>query len=67
MALVSAEMMGQQRLRPAAVPVPRKQDCIAWMATVRHSRAMHSAVAEGFLKTGQTNAFDRSEGPGFLG
>ena len=61
MNLESAEMLDQQRLRPAGVPVPRKQDCIAWMATVWHSRAMHSAVAEGFLKTGQTNSFDRSE------
>ena len=31
------------------------------MATVWHSLAMHSAVAEGFLKTGQTNAFHRFE------
>ncbi len=31
------------------------------MATVWHNRAMHSAVAEGFLKTGQTNAFNRTD------
>ena len=61
MDLESSEMLDQQRLRPAAVPVPRKQDCIVWMATVWHNLALHSAVAEGFLKTGQTNAFDRSE------
>ena len=34
MDLKSSEMLDQQQLRPAAVPVPRKEDCIVWMATV---------------------------------
>ncbi len=34
MDLESAEMLDQQRLRPAAVPAQSKQDCIVWMATV---------------------------------
>jgi hypothetical protein len=32
-----------------------------WMASVWHNAAMHSAVAEGFLKTGQANAWDGSQ------
>ena len=59
--LGSAEMLDQQRLRPPAVPVPKKEDCIMWMASVGHNAAMHSAVAEGFLKTGQANARDGSQ------
>ena len=31
------------------------------MASVWHNAAMHSAVAEGFLKTGQANALDGSQ------
>ena len=59
--LESAEMLDQQRLRPGGVPVPKKEDCISWMAHVWHSSAMHSAVAEGFWKTGQANALDGSQ------
>jgi flavin-binding protein dodecin len=61
MELESAEMLDQQRLRPAAVPVPRKEDCIQWMASVWHNPALHTAAADGFLKTGQANALDGSQ------
>jgi hypothetical protein len=54
-------MLDQQRLRPAAVPVPRKEDCISWMAAVWHNPALHTAAAEGFWKTGQANALDGSQ------
>ena len=57
----SAEMLDQQRLRPASVPVPRKEDCLAWLAAVWHNPALHAAVAAGFWKTGQANALDGSQ------
>ena len=30
----TADAAEQQRLRPHGVPVPRPQDCIAWMAAI---------------------------------
>jgi hypothetical protein len=61
MELESQDMLDQQRLRPHAVPVPRKEDCILWMAAVWHNPVLHTAAADGFLKTGQANALDGSQ------
>jgi hypothetical protein len=48
----AADAVQQSRLRPRSCPVPRKEDCIQWMASVWSSPDFHAAVADGFWKTG---------------
>ncbi len=48
----AADALMQSRLRPSSCPVPRKEDCIQWMAQVWGRPELHSAVAEGWQKTG---------------
>jgi len=50
--LETGELLEQQRLRPASCPVPRKEDCINWMAGAWGQPEMHTAAAGGFKKTG---------------
>lgn len=48
----AADALLQSRLRPQGCPVPRKEDCINWMAQTWGRPELHTVVAEGFLKTG---------------
>ncbi len=59
--LESADAVEQQRLRPSGVPVPRKQDCISWLASIWGMPELHEAAARGFKKVGLANALDGSE------
>ena len=51
----------QQGLRQGCCPVPRKEDCMAWMASIWGQSWLHASASTGFKKVGFTNALDGSE------
>jgi len=58
MQLEAADAVQQSRLRPKSCPVPRKEDCIEWMASVWSNPDVHAAVADVFWKTGLACSLD---------
>jgi hypothetical protein len=54
----AADAVQQSRLRPKSCPVPRKEDCIQWMASVWNNPDFHAAVSDGFWKTGLACSLD---------
>ena len=53
--LEMADALAQSRLRPTAIPIPRKPDCIEWMAAIWGRGDLHVIVRDGFWKTGMAN------------
>jgi hypothetical protein len=53
--LEMADAVEQQRLRPHSVPIPRKVDCILWMASIWVQSWIHEEASKGFKKVGLTN------------
>ena len=50
-----------QRLRPGCCPVPRKEDCLAWMSAIWGQQWLHERAADGFKKVGLSNALDGTD------
>ena len=59
--LEAGEMLEQQRLVPGCCPVPRKQDCLQWMAAVWAQQALHARAVDGFWKVGIANDLGGSQ------
>jgi len=49
------------RLNPGGCPVPRKEDCMAWLAAIWAQPWVHTLAEAGFAKTGLAVALDGSQ------
>ena len=61
MELEMSDAVLHQRLRPGCCPVPRKEDCLAWMGAIWGERRLHEKAALGFKNVGLSNALDGTE------
>ena len=61
MEMEQADASLQQRLFKDIVPVPRKEDCLQWMAALWSQKSLHTEASKGFWKTGVANNLDGSQ------